>query len=210
MQRSFKSTAQRGSRRAAFTLPEMILVASLTVVMGVALYRSLADGITIWQRSQKTGTDEEVNIFLDRLGEDLHNAIIYSKIDFKHREKSFAFPALIRIQEDRVKSSGRIAYTDQIGKVEYYFDKRRQGIYRRQANYSQALKGRYAKARPLVNRVRLLRFDYSYASEISADAPKGEEGFMPAAILVEMEIMEDNGQIRTVKRLINIPVATIL
>ncbi len=193
-----------------FTLVEMILVTALTAVIGAALYRALADGITIWQRTQRSGTDEEVLLFLDRFKQDLHNAVIYSQIDFELGADSFAFPSVIRIREDKVKTSGRILYADQIGKVEYFFDKRHRRICRRQANYSQALKGRYGSPQDLVSSVQSVRFDYAYAREIGPDAPQGEEGFMPAAILVEMDIIEDKGRLRSVRRLINIPVATIL
>lgn len=193
-----------------FTLTEMILVAALTAVIGAALYRALADGIKIWQRSQGAGTDEEVALFLDRFSQDLHHALIYSQIDFEQGPKRFAFPALTRVREDKVKTSGRIEYTDQIGKVEYFFDKRHSRVCRRQANYAQALKGRYGMTQTLVDSVHSLRFDYAYAEEIGPDAPRGEAGFMPAAILVEMDIIEDNGRLRPVRRLINIPVATIL
>ena len=205
-----KNIKLRLPRVSAFTLTEMILVTSLTVIIGIALYRALADGIIIWQRSQRASADEEVVLFLDRFSQDLHNAVIYSRIDFKKRERSFAFPAVIRVQEDNRKTSGAVVYADQIGKVEYYFDKQHQKVYRHQANYAQALKGQYQPARELVDGVRSLRLDYANATEISSDAHQGEEGFMPAAVMVELEIIEADGRLRSIRRLINIPVATIL
>jgi len=199
-----------GSGKRAFTMIEMVLVITLMSAMGLALYRSLADGIKIWRQSREATTEEDVALFLDHISQDLRNAVIYGPIDFEKGAARFAFPAVIRVRQDHLRSAGRTIYTQQIGKVEYYFDKRDKAIFRRQANYSQALDNKYQAPRQMTGSIQSARFDYAYATEVGPEAPQGEGGFMPAAVLIELEVRESQGQIRHVKRLINIPVATIL
>jgi len=187
------------------TLIEMILVVSLIAMIGLSLFQALNNGLKIWQRSQQTTHDEDVIIFLQQLGFDLRNTVRYSLIKPEWQPESISWAAVMTTRMDRHISGQRIDYTQQIGRVEYYFDKGQHAIMRRQANYSQALKEKYGPAQQLVADVRQVRFSLTFAKQKNKDFLDSQEPLIPAALRIEFEIMEPNGHKRYIQRLYNIP-----
>ena len=151
--------------KVGFTLVEVLLVVSLIAVIGAALYHTLSNGLKIWDRSQRFVIEEDILIFLDKIGQDVRNIFTYSQIGFEGKESYFAFPTTVRILADSKSDFTKGEYINQIGRVKYYFDKRKNRIGRKQANYSQALEGIFKENKVLCNSVTSLEFRYYYPGE---------------------------------------------
>src|SRR6185295_519148 len=105
---------------------------------------------------------EDISIFFDKLSEDLRNGFYYSKIKFNGMETQLSFPAFVMTPADEHSSRAPEGLIDQIGAVKYYLDYEEHKLYRSQANYSQALKGKFSDPRVIVSAVDGIRFRYYY------------------------------------------------
>lgn len=188
-----------------FTLIEMLLVVSLLSVTGLAVYQSIANGMKIWERSRKFVVDEDISISIDKMSRDLRNALNYSLIPFKGEEIRIVFPTMVRTAADKeaTVNSGDI---DQVGRVEYSFDKMKSGLFRRQANYSQAVEGEFGPRRVLAGPLHSVNFFYYYDTGEETEIKRETEGVMPSALKIEIEFLEDTGKMRKIERLISIPI----
>ena len=152
--------------------------------------------------------DEDVAIFLDRLSRDLRNALPYSQLTFSGQPERIAFPSLVRAPMDAAISAGRVDYVTQIGMLEYSYDPITRRVLLRQANYGQALKEAYSVPRVLLTAIAGMTLTYWYAGPDGRLAPQPEgEDALPAGVTVELGFDEPGGGIRTMRRLIHIPVA---
>lgn len=185
---------------------EIILVVSLVSLVGLAAFKTIANGLKIWEQSLQLGVEEDVAIFLDKLTNDLKNSFHFSLLTFEGYPNLIAFPTIVRTREDRKKHYGREEYVDQLGKVEYYFDSLKKAIYQRQANYSQACEEEYGKKRLLAKSIYSLEFTYHINLDGELVTRNKTDGRSPQALEVEIKFKETTGKLRTVRKFINIPV----
>jgi hypothetical protein len=184
----------------------MTLVVSIMAMIGLAVNQSVVNGIKLWDFTRQFSVEEDVFIFLDRLGLDLRNAFPLAQFAFDGTEENVAFPTVIRTRQDRMIAGHPDDYCEQIGRVEYVFDKAKRTITRRQANYSQALQAQFGPERVLAAPVEGLKFSYLYSA--GEEFAWEEEGrHFPAAVRVEIKIKEYNGDIRVLSRLLDIPLS---
>lgn len=196
----------KGSKRNGFTFIEMLLAVSLVGLISLALYQSLSNGLRIWKHAQRFVVEEDIGIFLEKISHDLRNTFQYSLISFDGKENKIAFPTIVRTLEDKKRAFGRTNYIDQIGKAEYSFDKAHKTIFRRQANYGQAMEEDYGVERLLVKPVHSLKFFYYYIEDGKYEEKREVADLMPFAVRVEIEFFEDTGQKRIMERVIPLPV----
>ncbi len=198
-------------RNLGLTLVEMLLVVSLMSVLALTLYQCLMYGLKIWERSQKLSMEEDIALFLDKIDRDLTNSFSYSLFKFEGRENRVLFPTMIRTLDDRTDRIKEPEYIDQLGQVEYYFNKPRKALYRRQANFGQALDGKFDKEYKLMEGVQSVNFFYysAFAEGPGQDveiSPFAET--IPLAIRIDIEFADEVGQKRRLSKLINIPVGS--
>lgn len=186
------------------TLLEVLLAASLVSVVGMAIYKSLADGINVWQRMRTLVGEEDVSLFFEELTRDLRNSFLHSKIEYQGKEEQCAFPTIITTAVDPRSNLPAESFIPQIGRVEYFLDLTKRRICRRQANYSQALQFQFGEPVSLVRGVRKLKFTYHYFTEEGETVSEGISGRYPSAVEVEVEFME-NDKVRTMKKMILLP-----
>ena len=183
----------------------MLLVVSLLSVIGIAVYRAFASGLKIWERRPQSVVQEDTLIFLDKMNQDLQNTMVYSKIPFEGNEKRMAFATLVKTPIFGTKKFGENEYVNQIGKVEYYFDGTVNKLYRRQANYSQALNNKFFPARILVNDIKSVKFFYYYRKGKGYVIENKKVTVTPEIVSVEITFNDKNG-IGNMTRVMNVPV----
>ncbi|MBZ0165683.1 MAG: type II secretion system protein GspJ [Candidatus Omnitrophica bacterium] len=193
--------------KSGLTFVEVILAAALTTMVGVTIYQSLAMGIGVWQRSQQLNLEEDVVIFLDKLSYDLYNSFLFSQIKFEGNEFRIAFPTMVYTPADRRLNLGADVYVEQIGKVEYYYDLGEDKVYRRQANYSQALRERYTDPQELVAGVDNLRFRFYFLTESDELSSSEILDVLPTGVEITVEFSDAKGK-RTMRKFIDIPVGS--
>ena len=184
---------------------EMLIVVSLLSLIGLALYKSLANGIKVWERSQRLVKEEDVALFFEKLTQDLRNTYLYSRIKFEGNELGFSFPAYVKTLADARGHSPRGEYIEQMGRVEYAFDPNKDIIYKRQANYGQALDNHYQPEQVLVRSVERVKFNYFYWTKKEELYSQDVLDVPPSGVEVELEFSDKLGR-RSMRKFIEIPV----
>lgn len=151
--------------------------------------------------------EEEILIFIDRLSNDLYNSFLYSQIKFEGNEFRVAFPTIVYVPADKRKGLPEGIYEDQVGKVEYYYDLGEDAIYRRQANYSEAVRERYGEPQLLVSGVENLRFRFYFLTENEELSSSEILDIVPTGVEVLIEFGDQRGERQMVK-FIDLPVGS--
>ncbi len=195
--------------RRAFTLIEMLLVASLLSVTGLAVYHAIANGLRVWEYSRRYSSEEDVAIFFEKISSDLHNVYAYSLIPFEGKANQIFIPTIVTMPADK-KAMDPDQMVEQIGAVEYFLQKGKKTIYRRQRNYSQALAlKKFFDGRALAAPVENLRFTYFVIEGDEIKPRKIVSKRIPVSVQVDVDFTEVGGNIRHLKRIINIPMGRI-
>ncbi|MEI7998136.1 MAG: type II secretion system protein [Candidatus Omnitrophota bacterium] len=179
----------------AFTLIEVLLVSTLIAIVGIAVFQALSNGIKLWAKAQRLNREAEVAIFLDKMGEDLRSVPIISGIPFKGTDILFSFPAVVMTKADSKSSRSQEGFISQIGAVQYRFDPVEHTVFRRQANYAQAIKRKWAQQEnPEVLGIDELDFHYEIASDkgllLKSEIGEG----IPLGVMVEVYFSDDSGK----------------
>ncbi len=201
-----KISENRRSLR-SFTVIEMTLVISILAMIGLAVNRSVVNSLKLWELSRHFTLEEDAIVFLDKIGVDLRNAFAFSQFNFEGEETRLSIPTLVRVPQDKKISEHSVRYVDQIGKVEYLYDKASHAVIRKQANYSQALKSEFGTQRVVVSPVQALKLSYLVPDGQDYIWKKELDHVLPVAVLVEIQVRERNGDTRTLTRLLDLPIA---
>jgi len=190
--------------RKGMTLMEILIVVSLIAMTSAAIYSALANGIKVWKLNQQLVVEEDAAIFFDKLSQDLRNVFTYSKFKFEGGHQKIAFPAIIHMLADKRSGVSRQEYINQLGIVEYYYDGIEDVLYRRQANYSQALNARFSQERALVRGIDAVKFSYFYYTEGREIYSPDVLDTYPSRIGVEIEFSDKQGR-KKMNRSIDLP-----
>jgi len=174
------------SKFQGFTLVESLLVASLICVISLAVYQTVAASLKIWQR-YRSFKEGEVLVFFDKVNQELRNSIRYSKIPFEGHVNRVVFATMVKTPMDQKKRHSRDEWEEQIGRVEYLFDQQAHALYRRQANYSQALKNAYGPKKLVVNNLSSVAFSY-YHRDGENLSERTETDHIPTVFLVKVTL----------------------
>lgn len=167
--------------RKAFTLIEILLVAALFAILGLAAFTCLSNGLKLWQRAGSLASGEDIAMFMDRFSSDVRNAFSYSQIPFQGGEMKMVSATLVWTPVDRRSVRADDGYETQIGAVEYSFDFDKKAILRRQANYSEALREEWGEPQVVVAGVESLQLRYFYEGQ--KDGVSSVEGAeLPSAV----------------------------
>jgi prepilin-type N-terminal cleavage/methylation domain-containing protein len=205
---SLLTTGRMKTSHKAFTLIEMLLVASLLSVTGLAVYHAISDGLRVWEYSRRYSSEEDVAVFFEKLSADLQNTYRYSAIAFDGKENKILIPTIVRTPVDKeISASGDLV--EQMGCAEYFLQTGEKAIYRRQANYSQSLKKKFAPARALAAPVEKLHFKYYGFEDGKLKPKKSVNKEIPVAVMVQIDFREVGGSVRHLQRMINIPIGNL-
>jgi len=189
------------SKNSAFTLVESLLAAALLATVSIAVYAAIASGLKIWERHH-IFQEGAALIFFEKADFELRNGLNYSRIPFHGTADRLSFPTVVKTPADRKKGKNPGAIEEQIGKVEYYFDAVKHGIYRRQANYGQALQNHYGQWHLLIGGLKSATFSYFHRENENLTKNKESES-LPALIGIGVEFDKPAGQ--TLSRYVYIP-----
>ena len=187
------------------TLMEILLVVSLIGIVSLAIYHALSNGIKVYQRHQRLVVEEDVVIFFEKLKQDVRQSFRYAKIPFKGDSYTFSFPTFVTTRADARSGLNPDRYIDQLGRVEYSYDLNDDTIYRRQANYSQALSNQYGEKQALVTSVRDLKFRYFYFTDKTEEYSPEVLETVPYGVEVEITFSDARGT-RSLKKFIHLPI----
>ena len=178
------------------------MVVSLLALTSIAVSNSLINGLKIWSRTQELVIEEDIAVLLDKMSQELRNAFNFSQISFEGKETRIKFATIVRTPADAGQSSDE--YIPQVGQVEYYFDALVQKLYRRQSNYSLALKNKFFPERLMLSSVKSLKFYYFYQDE-EGKLVETNGDVLPSAVRADLEFFDNQGGQKFVSRFIYVP-----
>lgn len=192
--------------RQGMTLIEMLIVSSLIAGVSLLLYRGLVNGIKVWERSQRLFVEEDIAIFFDKFGLDLKNTFRNSLISPAGSLQKFSFPTIVRTPADPKSNWPKAEVIDQLGEVEYFFEPRSNCVYRRQADYSQAIRETFGEKKTMACSINNLSFKYMYLTDQDNKFSQYLLEVFPSGIEVEIEFRDGNIS-KTMTRYFAIPLS---
>ena len=174
-----------------FTLMEMLLVTSLIAVIAIAVFGAFSNGLKVWARGVVLGHEGDMAIGVDKISEDLRSILSISSIPFKGTQMRMSFPAVVFTPADVRGSRAKEEIIDQVGAIEYRFEPGEGLIYRRQANYGQALKKQWGKDQVIAVGVEDLRFVYYFPGDKGFLRNSHVEGKIPAGVFLQVRLKSD-------------------
>ena len=187
-----------------FTLIEILLTVALFSICSLAIYNVFSSGVRIWARAQHFAVEEDVSILLDKLSEDLRNSFYFTGIKFIGTESRLTVPTFVTTKADERSSLPQEDLITQIGSVRYYFDYETHLIHRAQANYAQALDGRFPNDKVLVKSVNSLKFLYYIPGSKGVQPYSKIDEVIPSSVYVEIKYNDGHSE-HVMQRLISIP-----
>lgn len=188
-----------------FSLIEILLVVSLMAMVGLSIYSAFSTGLKVWERGKYFGTEEDIAIFFDHISEELRNSFRFSRIPFYGRSQRIAFPTVVNILPNSRMSFAENSYISQIGRVEYEFDVLRDQFLKREADYGQALQGKYSEKGVILKSIRKIEFKYYFPGEKGELLSTQIADQLPAVVAIEIEYLDQSGAAQKITRMVNIP-----
>jgi len=100
--------------QSAFTLVELIIVAAILCIIGLAIVSTFSGGLNIYYRMRGYSTVKaDVLLALEKMDKDIRNTFAFKDIDFVGSAKKMTFPALVRSYGDKdtpYMSVGSVSY----------------------------------------------------------------------------------------------------
>ena len=143
----------RERRAQGFTLIEVLLAASLTAVVGLAVYANLASGISMMRRIVGTSAEEDVAIFFEKFERELQNSFHYKEIQFHGEPDTFSFAS-------QIKTDPLLGGDEGIGRITYLYDSSEKSIVRHEQNIHDIFEEKEGNFRTALGNVSDLKFEY--------------------------------------------------
>jgi prepilin-type N-terminal cleavage/methylation domain-containing protein len=138
-----------------FTLVELLIVTAILSLIGLTLYSSFSSGIDIWKKINRELFVEDINIYFDKISYDLRNSFKFTGIEFYGTQDKISFPTIIKVRRDE-------GTEEEIGWVQYSFNRNLKALNRKQANYSEMYLDKSGDEQKIVTDIESLRFQYYY------------------------------------------------
>ena len=146
--------------RNGFTLMEMMLVSVLICVVSMAVFQALNNGIKLFKRGLAIESQGQLMIALEKMSREMSSALVLEKIPFKATAQKIVFACMVRLQADPKSSRAHEGMVETIGAVEYRFDPAQGKIFRRVADYGQALKKQWGQEQEIAAGIEESDFEY--------------------------------------------------
>ena len=193
------------NKRLAFTLTEVLLVASMFAVISLAVFNAFSNGFKLWARGQHVMVEGNVAIFLDRMSEDLRQTVTISGIPFKGDSSELIFPAIILDLTDANGSRSKEGIADQIGAIRYIYDPSEKKIYRSQATYGQALKLQWSQPVEVADLIEDISLRYYFTADKGLEVKSQTDQGIPMGVMIDVQFLVE-GQVFHMRRFMIIPV----
>jgi len=171
--------------RRSFTFIELLVVITLFSILSLAVYTTFSSGIRIWRRIQDTSIlQRRVFLGLERISQDLRQALDFSKIGFSGKINEVGFPFL--------------SAENEILRVSYFLEA--ETVYRKQENFKDIIEEKdNPKIRSMLSGIDDLKFSFAYQEdgkkEYTWKDTWGKEEDMPGipkAIKMELKTKDAN------------------
>ena len=189
-------------RLRAFTMIEILLSASLIVVLGLVLVSSLSGGLSVWQRLSAQDSSEDTYIFFEKLSVDLYNSFQYHGIAFSGRGEGMKLAGIV------TTSSGEPGLRQGVGEISYAYDPSMHAIVKTERNLTALYRDQKGVPQTVLSAVSACEFRYYMHDELQdkyvwLDEWKQDAG-LPLGVKVTITVTID-GKPYTYSKTIPIP-----
>ncbi len=205
----FRTIACSRKQKDGFTFVEMLLVTLMVPVVAIALYAMLANGIKVWQLVNRESPQIDMNLFFERISEDLKNSFNYKTIKFVGTDISCTFPTLLKVHQ---RENG---FKQVVGQVSYFYDADTKTLNRQAVDYQQLHSMKKPAARYLMENLESCSFKYYFYDDRKEsffwlnDWPvkelKIQEATLPLAVKIEL-VFAEGGNIEKRTKTVRIPI----
>jgi len=117
-----------------FTLVELLITASILMIVGLTIISAFAGGVKTYERVRAfEGARTDIVLLLEKMERDIRNIPKVSTIDFYGRRDCVSFAGIIPI----IDSGGKRSVS--LGRVLYYYDSPRKAVVREEQDYGRGL-----------------------------------------------------------------------
>ncbi len=194
----------RRPNRRSFTLIEILLTTALFSMCSLAIYQVFASGLKLWARAQHFAVEEDISIFFDKISEDLRGSFYFTGIKFEGTANKITVPTFIMAQPDARSVHADGEAFAHIGAVRYYLDSENHTLQRSQANYSQALDGRFVDDKVVVKAVSGLKIVYYMPGSKGVEPFAKVSDVIPSSVYIEVTYSDGRSE-QSTSRMIAIP-----
>jgi hypothetical protein len=190
-------------RRDGVTLIELLLVSSMMVLIGVAVYGVFSLALNVYSRVETGRSGSDVVIFSEKLADDLRNLRPFPEFDFNGTPKGMTFyvnNARYLIFPYDTESLG----APPISRVEYTYEPSFDGVVRRAYRYGH--REPYSVTTVLTGAGQVI-FGYVKTGEKKGISSVFEENISTAPRAVKIEVTDTGANKVIFRRILDVPIA---
>jgi len=151
------------SVKKGFTFVELLIALTIFSIVATSIYYTLHVGIDVWLRGNVIISDNQtLRVFIDRMNEDLVNAVTYEGMEYEWKEDAVLFKTSKNVFKEYPPRR-------ELADVRYYLDPKEKGIVRAVAGKEESFDIDEADRSVIVTNVKSLDFEYAYAAEEGYD-----------------------------------------
>ncbi|MCU0651245.1 MAG: prepilin-type N-terminal cleavage/methylation domain-containing protein [Candidatus Omnitrophica bacterium] len=187
------------NRVPGFTLVELLVVTVIMSVISIVIYSTFSSGARIWKRTNSLDSNEDVNMFFDRFGQDVGNGFNFTGIAFEGKADRFQIPTIVTSARMGARSVGLAVYScsDKV-------------LSRSVSDYSQIYEESQIPARNSLTGISACKFSYYQFDPEKKEYSWVEEWqkkSLPLAIRVEFALGQGENPVSFIKT-VSIPVSS--
>jgi hypothetical protein len=193
----------RLARRAGFSLMEILLVAVLLPVVGLAIFSNFNSGLKLWRSIGTPDPNEDRTIFFGRVERDLEQGFKSKAAPFTGSSGTFSLSTIVEGPEG-------LGGADSPGRAVFSYDAAGRAIVREAFDANQISEEKPGTKTAAARDVASAHFSYlvfdkerqrfEWREEVEADKLA-----LPAAVRFEMELLAPDGALEPVSRVFYIP-----
>lgn len=170
-----------------FTLVEVIVSAVIISLLAAVIYSTFAQGIKLWHYAWRERPEWQIDIFFDKFGSHLRNAMDCKVPPMQGRDDRIEFCVAGKPQMSKEKIEFR-----PVAGVKYSYDAGKKTVFAVYRNYQQIMnpKNRDMEPVPVVSGINEFRIEYFEKDELKNDwnwRTKWEKPCFPVAVKVSID-----------------------
>ncbi|MFH1791784.1 MAG: hypothetical protein ABH885_07385 [Candidatus Omnitrophota bacterium] len=191
---------------AAFTLVELLLSLTMTIVIGMGIYKTMSLGISLWEWQKRNQPREDMLIFLERISHDLRNYCRMTEADFTGGSGNISFPVHDTdyvLQPGSVIALAKMKGDAAVDRVEYTLIPAEKRVARKVYKPGGSKPFRESNA---LTGLRGMVFSYHFVDGTKAPyIADRATGVPPRAVGITLKVIGPGGDVETFTRIIEVP-----
>ncbi|MFC1631113.1 type II secretion system protein GspJ [Candidatus Omnitrophota bacterium] len=184
-----------------FTFIELLVSSAVVVLVGVAVYSTLSNGLAVWRRGNRDQTYyQRLRLETEKMAGELRSVFQFATMLFEGAEDSLQFAALVIQPAGSEEDEAQSYY--QLGRIKYFFDQEENVLRRQALTYPEVYleEDQQSPGEILIENLQEFSLSYCYLDNASgtymwkADWKKEEQDSIPKAVKIKMVLQ--TGQTR--------------